>query len=72
VKLKDVGQRKGHTGHYPRDAPVRARPEDAQQAAARLQQVQARGGMYELVLDVPVVYRKHPEDAPPPEIRIDW
>jgi len=28
--------------------------------------------MYELVLQVPVVRRADPDDAPPPEIRIDW
>jgi hypothetical protein len=71
VALKDVGERKGHAGHY-RVTLRFERMADAQQAAARVQQVQARGGMYELVLDVPVVYRKHPDDAPAPEIRIDW
>jgi hypothetical protein len=32
----------------------------------------SRNGMYELVLDVPVVHRNDPEDAPAPEVRIDW
>jgi hypothetical protein len=45
---------------------------DAQAAAARVQPVQARNGMYELVLDVPVVHRNDPDDAPAPEVRIDW
>ena len=71
VKLTDVGQRKGHAGHY-RVTLRFERREEAQQAAARIQEVQARGGMYEIVLDVPVIARKHPDDAPAAEIRIDW
>jgi hypothetical protein len=48
------------------------RMQDAQAAAAAVQQVVASNGMYELVLDVPVVRRAEPDDLPPAEIRIDW
>ena len=49
------------------------RKQDAQAAAARVQEVASReDGMYELVIDVPVIYRAEPDDAPAPEIRIDW
>ena len=70
IPLKDVGRRKGHTGHYR----VRLRFErqaDAQAAAAAVQ-VRNEDGLYVVVLDVPVIHRKEPEDAPPAEIRIDW
>ena len=71
VVLNKVGDRKGHAGHYR----VTLRFEklaDAQAAAARVQRVEARNGMYELVLDVPVIHRNDPDDAPAPEVRIDW
>jgi hypothetical protein len=71
VALKHVGQRKGHAGHY-RVTLRFERRQDAEKAAASVRRMEAREGMYELVLDVPVVYRKHPADAPPAEIRIDW
>jgi hypothetical protein len=70
IALGDVGRRKGHTGRYR----VRLRFEreaDAQAAAAAVQ-VRNEDGMYVVVVDVPVVHRKEPEDAPAAEIRIDW
>jgi hypothetical protein len=71
VALSKVGDRKGHPGSY-RVTLRFERMADAQAAAARVQPVQARNGMYELVLDVPVVHRNDPDDAPAPEVRIDW
>lgn len=71
LALERVGERKGHRGRY-RVTLRYERMEDAQAAAAKVQQVVARDGMYELVLDVPVVKRAEPDDLPPPEIRIDW
>jgi hypothetical protein len=65
-----VGERKGHGGRY-RVTLRYERIEDARAAAAQLQAV-SRNGMYELVLDVPVVRRAEPDDLPAPEIRIDW
>ena len=71
LALDRVGERKGHAGRY-RVTLRYERMEDAKAAAAKVQQVVARDGMYELVLDVPVVKRAEPDDLPPPEIRIDW
>lgn len=71
IALKQVGKRKGHEGSY-RVTLRFERMEDAQAALRRAQEIAVRGGMYELVLDVPVVHRKDPDDAPPPEVRIDW
>ena len=71
LALERVGERKGHRGRY-RVTLRYERMEDAQAAAAKVQQVVARDGMYELVLDVPAVKRAEPDDLPPPEIRIDW
>jgi hypothetical protein len=71
VTLDKVGDRKGHTGHY-RVTLRFEKMADAQAAAARVQRVEARNGMYELVLDVPVIHRDDPDDAPAPEVRIDW
>ena len=69
--LAKVGERKGHTGNY-RITLRYERLADAQAAAAKIQQVASRNGMYELVLDVPVIHRNDPDDAPAPEVRIDW
>lgn len=71
LALDRVGERKGHRGRY-RVTLRYERMEDARAAAAKVQQIVARDGMYELVLDVPVVKRAEPDDLPPPEIRIDW
>ncbi len=71
LSLDRVGERKGHGGRY-RVTLRFERMQDAEAAAAQIRQVEARNGMYELVLDVPVVRRKDPDDAPPAEIRIDW
>ena len=71
VSLDKVGQRKGHAGRY-RVTLRFERQADAQAAAARAQRVENRNGMYELVLDVPVIHRDDPDDAPAPEVRIDW
>lgn len=71
VAFEKVGRRKGHGGRYR----VTLRYEklaDAQAAAARVQRVENRNGMYEIVLDVPVIHRNDPDDAPAPEVRIDW
>ena len=65
-----VGKRKGHPGSYR----VRLRFErqaDADAAAANVR-VRSENGMYVLVVDVPVIHRADPGDAPPAEIRIDW
>ena len=70
LSLDRVGQRKGHPGHYQVTARYE-RMQDAQAAAAQVQVVE-RNGMYELVLQVPVIRRADPDDAPPAEIRIDW
>jgi hypothetical protein len=70
LSLDRVGARKGHGGHY--QVTLRyERMQDAQAAAAQVR-VAEKNGMYELVLQVPVVRRADPDDAPPPEIRIDW
>ena len=71
LSLAKVGERKGHTGSY-RITLRYERLSDAQAAAAKIQQVASRNGMYELVLDVPVIHRNDPDDAPAPEVRIDW
>jgi hypothetical protein len=71
VGLKDVGRRKGHVGKY-RVRLRFERIEDAKAAAARVAQVVNEDGMYVLVVDVPVIQRNEPEDAPAAEIRIDW
>ncbi|HWN87004.1 MAG TPA: hypothetical protein VNN99_17690 [Vicinamibacterales bacterium] len=72
LSLDRVGTRKGHTGHY-RVTLRYERMQDAQAAAARVQKVSEReDGMYELVIDVPVIHRVEPDDLPAPEIRIDW
>ena len=72
LALDLVGTRKGHTGHY-RVTLRYERQKDAQAAAVRVQEVAARDdGMFELVIDVPVIHRAEPDDAPAPEIRIDW
>jgi len=71
VGLDDVGRRKGHAGKYR----VRLRFEkmqDAQDAAARVQQIVSEGGMHVLVIDVPTIHRNDPEDGPAAEIRVDW
>jgi hypothetical protein len=70
LSLEHVGARKGHGGNY-RVTLRYERKEDARAAAKKLKAVE-RNGVYELVLDVPVVYRADPDDPPPPEIRIDW
>ena len=70
MSLDKVGARKGHDGRY-RVTLRYERMQDAEAAATQVQVV-ARDGMYELVLDVPVVRRADPDDAPPAEIRIDW
>jgi hypothetical protein len=71
VGLEDVGRRKGHAGNY-RVRLRFERMEDAKAAAARVAQVVNEDGMYVLVVDVPVIQRKEPDDAPAAEIRIDW
>ena len=70
IALASVGKRKGHPGSYR----VRLRFErqaDADAAAASVR-VRSENGMYVLVVDVPVIHRADPDDAPPAEIRIDW
>jgi hypothetical protein len=70
IRLSEVGRRKGHPGQYR----VRLRFErqaDAQAAAASVR-VGTEDGMFVLMLDVPVIRRADPGDAPPAEIRIDW
>lgn len=70
LSLDRVGQRKGHVGRY--QVTLRyERIQDAQAAAAQVRVVE-KNGMYELVLQVPVVRRAEPDDAPPAEVRIDW
>ena len=71
MSLDTVGQRKGHVGHY-RVTLRYERMAEAQAAAASVQRIEARNGMYELVLDVPVIHRRDPDDPPPAEVRIDW
>jgi hypothetical protein len=70
LSLDHVGERKGHGGSY-RVTLRYVRKDDARAAAKKVKVVE-RNGMYELVLDVPVVRRAEPDDPPPPEIRIDW
>ncbi len=70
LSLDRVGERKGHGGRY--QVTLRfERMQDAQAAASQVR-VMEKNGMYELVLQVPVVRRAEPDDAPPAEIRIDW
>ena len=70
LSLDRVGERKGHGGRY--QVTLRfERMQDAQAAASQVR-VAEKNGMYELVLQVPVVRRAEPDDAPPAEIRIDW
>ena len=71
LSLKKVGERKGHKGHY-RITLRYERKAEAQAAAKSVRQIQERNGMYELVLDVPVIHRDDPDDPPAPEVRIDW
>ena len=71
IGLTDVGRRKGHVGKY-RVRLRFERMEDAKAAAARVAQVVNEDGMYVLVVDVPVIQRNEPDDAPAAEIRIDW
>jgi hypothetical protein len=71
VPPKEVGRRKGHSGHFR----VRLRFErmkDAREAAAAAANVMLEDGMYVLVLDVPVIERAAADDPPPSEVRIDW
>ena len=71
VAVDKVGERKGHGGRYR----ITARFEkeaDAQAALARMRSVEGRNGMFEIVLEVPVIHRQDPDDAPAPEVRIDW
>ena len=71
LSLEDVGRRKGHAGRY-RVRMRFARMEDAKAALAAALEVTSEEGMYVVVVDVPVVHRKHAGDPPPPEIRVDW
>jgi hypothetical protein len=71
VGLPDVGRRKGHAGKY-RVKLRFERMDEAKAAAARVAQIVNEDGMYVLVVDVPVIQRKDPDDAPAAEIRIDW
>lgn len=71
MSLKDVGRRKGHTGKF-RVTLRFTRREDAQEALEALGQVSEQDGMYVLAVEVPVISRKHADDAPPAEVRIDW
>jgi hypothetical protein len=71
IRLADVGRRKGHPGRY-RVQLRFERLQDAQAAAAQLPQVKNENGMYVLVVDVPIIHRRDPDDAPAAEIRIDW
>jgi hypothetical protein len=71
VQVLNVGRRKGHRGKFR----VRLRfekIEDARNAAAGAQNVMLENGMYVLVLDVPVIDRTIPGDAPPAEVKVDW
>ncbi|HZI82134.1 MAG TPA: hypothetical protein VFD69_21595 [Vicinamibacterales bacterium] len=70
ISLAEVGRRKGHGGHY-RVKLRFQRERDAQAAAANVR-VRPEDGMYVLVVDVPVISRREPDDAPAAEIRIDW
>jgi hypothetical protein len=70
VALADVGRRKGHAGHY--RVKLRFQRERDAEAAAAAVQVRQEDGLYVVVLDVPVIHRREPDDAPPAEIRIDW
>jgi hypothetical protein len=70
ISLSNVGRRKGHGGSY-RVRLRFARQADADAAAANVR-VQAEGGMYVLVVDVPVIHRADPDEGPPAEIRVDW
>jgi hypothetical protein len=71
VALTDVGRRKGHSGRFRLTLRFTKR-EDAQEALDRLRQVSEQDGMYVVAVDVPVIRRKHADDAPPAEVRIDW
>jgi hypothetical protein len=70
IALADVGRRKGHTGHY--RVRLRFERQAEAQAAAAAVQVRQEDGLFVVVLDVPVIHRREPDDAPPAEIRIDW
>ena len=71
IALRDVGRRKGHSGRFRVTLRFEKR-EDAQAALDALRQVSEQDGMYEVAVDVPVISRKHADDAPPAEVRIDW
>lgn len=71
IALKDVGRRKGHSGRF-RVTLRFTKREDAQQALEAVRQVTEQDGMYVVTVDVPVIRRKHADDAPPAEVRIDW
>ena len=72
IAVADVGRKKGHTGKFR----VRLRfqsESDAQNAANGAKPFLDSGsGMWTLVLDVPAIARLEPDDAPPPEVRVDW
>jgi hypothetical protein len=71
ISLTDVGRRKGHAGRF-RVTLRFTRREDAQEALQALNQVSEQDGMYVVAVEVPVISRKHADDAPPAEVRIDW
>jgi hypothetical protein len=70
-RLDDVGRRKGHKGRY-RVRLRFKRLEDAKAALAAARDVMSEDGVYVIVLDVPVIRRKHADDPPPAEVRVDW
>jgi hypothetical protein len=71
IAVVDVGKTKGHTGRF-RVRLRFERIEDAQAVGRGAQNVMFEGGMYVLVLDVPVIARAAPNDNPPYEVKVDW
>jgi hypothetical protein len=71
VSPAQIGRRKGHAGHF-RVQLRFEREADARAAAAAAQRLTQEDGTFVLVLDVPVIQRRAPEDSPAAEVRVDW
>lgn len=69
--LKSVGRKKRHSGRFRVSLRFTSR-EQAEAARDAIKVARLRGGGYALVVDVPANPREHPEDPPPPEVRVDW
>ena len=72
IDVADVGNKKGHPGKF--RVRLRFQSNTAAQGAASgaAPFFDATTNMWTLVLDVPVIARKDPDDGPVSEIRVDW